>query len=75
MGEVLLREPRSQSSSRSSTATESSVKENQDWMVVKAIKTDFTRELLQSGKRELCIELSSTPNTAKEQGRDLWMEN
>ena len=33
-------------------------------MVVKAVKTDFTQELLRLGKRELSIELGPIPNTA-----------
>lgn len=40
------------------------VKENHSQTVVKAVRTDFTRELLQSGKRDLGTELGKTLRAA-----------
>lgn len=44
-----------------------SICQNENWMVVKAVKTDFTEEL-QYGKKDLSIELGSMPNTARASG-------
>lgn len=41
------------------------VNENRSWTVVKVAKTDFIQERLQSGKRDLGIELGSTPSTRR----------